>query len=279
MTIAKLRRGRWQLGNGRSRVGIRRRSQFGHPWRGFVHWSGSIVAPAPPPARSTDRRKVRLRSDFQPSVSGFSRTLRLRRATDPDWCYAQRTRCQQGTIMDIGAELRAAREAKGLSSARWPSARVCPHERCLPSNATIDRLSRLNLLPGDSSELTQKSSIWITSGSVREYFAQFPAEAPTGPLLVTREIPDASWQPPSRWLGMATSVAILLVVVTAAVVLGRRGESHVEPGTVGTTGNAPASPAPAPARLTSRLSRQRSQQTPVAPAPAATSAAISSFCR
>ena len=41
---------------------------------------------------------------------------------------------------------------------------------------------------------------------------------------------------------MATAVAVLLVVVAAAVVLGRRGERAADPETVGTTGTSPATP-------------------------------------
>ncbi len=175
--------------------------------------------------------------------------------------------------MDIGTELRAAREAKGLSVGALAERTRVP-ARTL---SAIERNDRSALPPQPFARgfvRTYADELDLDHERVvREFFAQFPAEAPTGPLLVTREIPDTSWQPPSRWLGMATSVAILLVVVTAAVVLGRRGESHVEPGTVGTTGNAPASPAPA--RAPDVTPQPTAQPTDAVPAPAATSAAIS----
>ena len=147
--------------------------------------------------------------------------------------------------MDIGAELRTAREAKGLSVG------VLAERTRVPARtlSAIERNDRSALPPQPFARgfvRTYADELDLDHERVvREFFAQFPAEAPTGPLLATREIPDPSWQPPSRWLGMGASVAILMVVVTAAVVLGRRGESHVEPGIVGTTGNTPASPAPA----------------------------------
>ena len=40
---------------------------------------------------------------------------------------------------------------------------------------------------------------------------------------------EPSSQPSSRWMGMGTAVAILLVVVVAAVVLGRRGDRAADP--------------------------------------------------
>ncbi len=175
--------------------------------------------------------------------------------------------------MDIGTELRAAREAKGLSVGALAERTRVP-ARTL---SAIERNDRSGLPPQPFARgfvRTYADELDLDHDRVvREFFAQFPAEAPTGPLLVTREIPDPSWQPPSRWLGMATSLAILLVVVTAAVVLGRRGESHVEPGTVGTTGSAPA--APAPARAPDVTPQPTAQPTDAVPAPAATSAAIS----
>jgi cytoskeleton protein RodZ len=159
---------------------------------------------------------------------------------------------RQGPIMDIGAELRTAREAKGLSIAALAERTRVP-ARTL---SAIERNDRSALPPQPFARgfvRTYADELDLDHERVvREYFAQFPAEAPTGPLLVPRDIPDPSWsswssrQPPSRWLGMGTAVAILLVVVTAAVVLGRRSERDVEPGTVGTTGGAPAAPAAAP---------------------------------
>ena len=129
--------------------------------------------------------------------------------------------------MDIGAELRTAREAKVLSVG------VLAERTRVPARtlSAIERNDRSALPPQPFARgfvRTYADELDLDHERVvREFFAQFPAEAPTGPLLVTREIPDPSWQPPSRWLGMGAAVAILMIVVTAAVVLGRRGESHV----------------------------------------------------
>ena len=175
--------------------------------------------------------------------------------------------------MDIGAELRTAREAKGLSVG------VLAERTRVPARtlSAIERNDRSALPPQPFARgfvRTYADELDLDHERVvREFFAQFPAEAPTGPLLVTREIPDPSWQPPSRWLGMGAAVAILMVVVTAAVVLGRRGENHVEPGTVGTTGNTPASPAPA--RAPDVTPQPTARPTDAVSVPAAPPAAIS----
>jgi cytoskeleton protein RodZ len=175
--------------------------------------------------------------------------------------------------MDIGAELRAAREAKGLSVGALAERTRVP-ARTL---SAIERNDRSALPPQPFARgfvRTYADELDLDHERVvREFFAQFPAEAPPGPLLATREIPDASWQPPSRWLGMGSAVAILMVVVTAAVVLGRRGESQVEPGTVGTTGSAPA--APVAARTPDVTPQPAARPTDAAPAPAAPAAPIS----
>ncbi len=144
--------------------------------------------------------------------------------------------------MDIGAQLRTAREAKGLSISAL-SQRTRVPARAL---AAIELNDRSSLPPrpfGRGFVRTYAEELDLDPDRlVRDYFAQFPSQ----PALVqaARNAPEPSWQPSSLWVGMGTAVALLLVVVAAAVVLGRRGESAVEPGSVGTSG-APATPAPA----------------------------------
>jgi hypothetical protein len=77
---------------------------------------------------------------------------------------------------------------------------------------------------------------------VREYFAQFPAPVVALPTATIRVEPD-EWQNPSRWMGVGTAVAILLMVVSAAVMLGRR-QTNIDSGAVGTSGSttSPAQP-------------------------------------
>ena len=116
--------------------------------------------------------------------------------------------------MDIGAQLRTAREAKGLSIGTV-SQRTRVPARAL---SAIERNDRTALPPPAFSRgfvRTYAEEVDLDPESlVREYFAQFPAIAP--PTTSVRKLPDTSWQEPSRWGGMASAVAILLAVVVAA---------------------------------------------------------------
>ena len=147
--------------------------------------------------------------------------------------------------MDIGAQLRTAREAKGLSIGTV-SQRTRVPARAL---SAIERNDRTALPPPAFSRgfvRTYAEEVDLDPESlVRDYFAQFPAIAP--PTTSVRQLPDTSWQEPSRWGGMASAVAILLAVVVAAAVLGRRSESGTELTPVGTAGGSAAPAAPAPA--------------------------------
>jgi cytoskeletal protein RodZ len=146
--------------------------------------------------------------------------------------------------MDIGAQLRTAREAMSLSIATLAQRTRVP-ARTL---AAIERNDQSALPPhpfGRGFVRTYAEEVDLDPDRIaRDYFAQFPEQPDSGRAHVLRESPDVSWQPPSQWMGMGTAVAILLVVVAAAVVLGRRGDSTPEPGTVGTAGTSAATPAP-----------------------------------
>jgi cytoskeletal protein RodZ len=145
--------------------------------------------------------------------------------------------------MDIGAQLRTARETKALSISTLAQRTRVP-ARTL---AAIERNDQSALPPhpfGRGFVRTYAEEVNLDPERiVRDYFAQFPEQPDSGHGAVLHEPPDLSWQPSSRWFGMGTAVAILLVVVAAAVVLGRRVDSTREPETVGTTGAAPATPA------------------------------------
>ena len=149
--------------------------------------------------------------------------------------------------MDIGAQLRTAREAKGLSIGTV-SQRTRVPARAL---SAIERNDRTALPPPAFSRgfvRTYAEEVDLDPESlVRDYFAQFPEQAVAPPTISVRKLPDASWQEPSRWGGMASAVAILLAVVVAAAVLGRRSETGTELTPVGTTGDSAAPAAPAPA--------------------------------
>ena len=69
---------------------------------------------------------------------------------------------------------------------------------------------------------------------------------------------------------MATAVSVLLVVVAAAVVLGRRSERALQPETVGTTGTSTATPGTAAAAPASPRTPAEPPHTPaIAPPPTA----------
>ena len=118
--------------------------------------------------------------------------------------------------MDIGAQLRTAREAKGLSIGTV-SQRTRVPARAL---SAIERNDRTALPPPAFSRgfvRTYAEEVDLDPESlVRDYFAQFPEQAVAPPTISVRKLPDASWQEPSRWGGMASAVAILLAVVVAA---------------------------------------------------------------
>ncbi len=157
--------------------------------------------------------------------------------------------------MDIGAQLRTAREANSLSIATLAERTRVP-ARTL---AAIERNDQSALPPHPFARGFVRSyaeELDLDPEQVaRDFFAQFPEQPDSSRAPVLRELPDVSWQPPSQWMGMATAVAILLVVVAAAVVLGRRSDPTPPPGSVGTTGTSAATPVPTAAP-------------PVAPTPA-----------
>ena len=145
--------------------------------------------------------------------------------------------------MDIGAQLRSAREGKDLSIGTVAERTRVPAKML----AAIERNDQAALPPHPFGRgFVRAYAEEVDSDSdrlVREYFAQFPTPPPvSNHVPLSREPVEPSWQPPSRWIGMATAVAVLVVVVAAAVVLGRRGERAADPGTVGTTGTSPAAP-------------------------------------
>jgi cytoskeletal protein RodZ len=147
--------------------------------------------------------------------------------------------------MDIGAQLRTAREAMGLSISALAERTRVP-ARAL---AAIELNDQSSLPPhpfGRGFVRTYAEEVALDpERTVRQYFAQFPAPHAPARAPVAHDAAGPSWQPSATWGGMATAVAILLVVVAAAVVLGRRGDSAVETGTVGTSGATPAAPAAA----------------------------------
>lgn len=158
--------------------------------------------------------------------------------------------------MDIGAELRAAREAKGLSLATLAQ-RTRVQKRILEAIESND-LSAIPPKPfgrGFVRSYAQEVDL-DPSNTVHHYFAQFPASVP--PVAHEAEntrVAAPSFEWPSHWAGFGTALAIILLLVAAAVLREPSGESRSEQGAVGTSGEAPkpvatasvAASAPAPA--------------------------------
>ncbi len=171
--------------------------------------------------------------------------------------------------MDIGAQLRSAREGKNLSIGTVAERIRVP----VKTLAAIERNDQSALPPhpfGRGFVRAYADEVDLDADRlVREYFAQFPSPPPVpnhAPL--SREPLEPLWQPPSRWVGMATAVSVLLVVVAAAVVLGRRSERAPQPETVGTTGTSTATPGTAAAAPASPRTPAEPPHTPaIAPPP------------
>jgi cytoskeleton protein RodZ len=139
--------------------------------------------------------------------------------------------------LDIGAELRAAREAKGLSLGT-----LAQRIRVQPRTLAAIELNDLSLLPprpfGRGFVKAYAEEVDLDPDhTVHTFFSQFPAR-PAPPASTRREIAATVLDPPSNWLGLASAATILILVVAAAVVLGRRHESPPLTSAVGTSGSA-----------------------------------------
>jgi cytoskeleton protein RodZ len=169
--------------------------------------------------------------------------------------------------VDIGAQLRAAREAKGLSIGALAGRTRIPTR----SLTAIELNDRSSLPPhpfGRGFIRTYAEEVDLDPDQlVRDYFAQFPTGPAPAPVAATRETFESVWQPGSRWAGMGTAVAILVVVVAAAVVFGRRGDSAARLETVGTTGQSPATSTAIP--TPGSVARSDAATTPSVTAPTA----------
>jgi cytoskeletal protein RodZ len=172
--------------------------------------------------------------------------------------------------MSVGNELRAAREAKGLSIDKL-SERTRVQPRALAA-IELDDLSAIPPRPfGRGFVHAYAAEVGLDADRiVREYFAQFPPThepSPAPPPLLRTE-PEQFFELSSQWTGLAAAVGILLLVVAAAFVLGRRGDSPREHDAVGTSGAAPSAPTAADARA----NPAPAAATPAAPAARATDA-------
>jgi cytoskeleton protein RodZ len=171
--------------------------------------------------------------------------------------------------MSIGAQLRTARETKGLSIGT-----VAQRTRVQPRTLAAIELDDVRSLPprpfGRGFVRAYAEEVDLDPDrTVRDYFAQFPStfEPNAPPPLRVRELPESAFDLSSKWSGLATATGILLLVVVAAVVLGRRGETAGPSEAVGTTGGAPATTA-SPERQTPGSQSAIAQPAAVSPAAA-----------
>jgi cytoskeleton protein RodZ len=169
-------------------------------------------------------------------------------------------------LMDIGAELRAAREAKGLSLGS-----LAQRTRVQPRTLAAIEINDIAAIPprpfgrGFVRAYAQEVSL-DPERTVQNYFSQFPAtqEPPAQtPRIRTRVEPDI--EPPSHWAGLGTAFIILMAVVGVAVAVGRRNDAgsnatppaSVSPAVIGTSGGAAgadrAAPAAPPAAVTEAI--------------------------
>jgi cytoskeleton protein RodZ len=178
-------------------------------------------------------------------------------------------------LMDIGAELRAAREAKGLSLGT-----LAQRTRVQPRTLAAIEINDIAAIPprpfgrGFVRAYAQEVNL-DPEATVHNYFSQFPATqepAPQASRLRSRVEPDI--EPQASWTGLGTAVLILVAVVTVAVVVGRRNDTRSTaatsalpgaPAAIGTSGNAAdrrTAPATPPAAVTAAI---QSAAQPAAP--------------
>ena len=144
-----------------------------------------------------------------------------------------------GDIMTIGAQLRTAREAKGLSlEAIARRTRVQPRMLAAIEQNDLAALPPRPFGRGFVRAFAEEVEL-DPDRTVREYFAQFPPSTPQQPEERPQHLADTQFDLSSHWSGLATAAAILVLVVATAVALGGRNETPRESDAVGTTGATP----------------------------------------
>lgn len=169
--------------------------------------------------------------------------------------------------MNVGTELRHAREARGLSLDTL-AARTRIQARLLDSIERED-LSTMPPRPygrGFVAAYAREVGLEPTE-TVRNYFAQFattPAHAHAHPAPVSHDRSALDEDRSRQWTAAAVILSVLIAAGAARLWMAAPAEAP-EAGAVGTTGPAPAAPAP-DARPAMHVA------TPAAPAPAAAAA-------
>jgi cytoskeleton protein RodZ len=123
--------------------------------------------------------------------------------------------------MDIGAELRAAREAKGMSLGT-----LAQRTRVQPRMLAAIEGNDVAAIPPRPFGRGFVRAFAIEVGldpdrTVQNYFAQFPPTPPPPPPPRSRWPIAPAFDPPSQWTGLGSAMAILLLVVAAAIAIGR----------------------------------------------------------
>ena len=150
--------------------------------------------------------------------------------------------------MDIGAELRAAREAKGLTLATLAQ-RIRVQPRILEA-IEANNLAAIPPKPfGRGFVRSYAKEVNLDPANVvPNYFSQFPPAEPP-PREAVRTPAASSFDSSSHWTGFGAAIAILVVLVAAAALRAPGGGSRPESGAVGTSGAAskPDAAPPSPA--------------------------------
>jgi len=176
--------------------------------------------------------------------------------------------------MTIGADLRTARESKGLSLDTIAQ-RTRVQTRAL---AAIEQNDASALPPrpfGRGFVRAYAVEVGLDPDrTVRDYFAQFPpAEPNVAAVSTSRHEAEDGYEISSQWSGLATAVGILALVVITAVLMSRRTETTRERdavGAVGTSGavHAVARPTDSKGAATPTAARGAVEAPRPAPAPA-----------
>jgi len=160
--------------------------------------------------------------------------------------------------MDIGAELRAAREAKGLSLGT-----LAQRTRVQPRTLAAIETNDIGAIPprpfGRGFVRAYAEEVDLDpERTVQTYFSQFPpAPPPVRPARSSATMTPA-FDPASHWTGLGTAAAILTTLVVVALMVGRgseppRGDATASTASagartardaIGTTGTTTRSPAP-----------------------------------
>ena len=173
--------------------------------------------------------------------------------------------------MDIGAELRAAREAKGLTVAT-----LAQRTRVQPRILEAIETNNLGAIPpkpfgrGFVRSYAQEVDL-DPSNVVHNYFAQFPPADPPPALRTAHEPAASSFESSSHWTGFTAAIAIVVVLVAAAALRAPGSAARPEPGAIGTSGAAKpgaAKPGAAPTVATTPAPAKTAAPT-VAPKPSA----------